>query len=45
MSNQVMNGIDNINAVRYALKNRKVGLVTNPSAISIDGFTAADLLA
>ena len=45
MSTQVMNGIDNINAIKNALKNYKVGLVTNPSAINIQGFTAADLLA
>ena len=45
MSIQVMNGIDNINAVKNALKNYKVGLVTNPSAINIQGFTVADLLA
>ncbi len=45
INDQVMNGIDNINAVKNALKNRKVGLVTNPSAISIQGYTVADLLA
>ena len=45
MKNPVLNGIDDINAVKNALKNYKVGLVTNPSAINRQGYTVADLLA
>ena len=45
MTNQVLNGIDNIQAVKDVLKNRRAGLVTNPSAINRQGYTVADLLA
>ena len=45
MKNPVMNGIDNIQAVKNALKNYKIGLVTNPSAIDRECRTVADLLA
>ena len=42
---QVLNGIDNTNALKNALNNRKIGLVTNPSAINREGYFLADLLA
>ena len=42
---QVLNGIDNTNALKNALKNYKIGLVTNPSAINRSGYMLADLLA
>ena len=45
MADQVLNGIDNIQALKDALRNRRAGLVTNPSAINRQGYTAADLLA
>ena len=45
MQKQVLNGIDNIQAVKNALKNYKIGLVTNPSAIDRQCRTVADLLA
>ena len=31
---KVLNGIDNTNALKNALKNHRIGLVTNPSAIN-----------
>ena len=42
---KVLNGIDNTNALKNALNNRKIGLVTNPSAINREGYFLADLLA
>ena len=42
---QVLNGIDNTNDLKNALKNYKIGVVTNPSAINRSGYMLADLLA
>ena len=33
MKNEVLNGLDNLPAIRDALRGRRAGLVTNPSAI------------
>ena len=45
MKNEVLNGLDNLPAIRDALRGRRAGLVTNPSAIDRLGRAAVDTLA
>ena len=45
MKNEVLNGLDNLPAVRDALRGRRAGLVSNPSAIDRLGRAAVDILA
>ena len=40
----VYNGLDNHSAIREALRGRRAGLVTNPSAIDRQGHAAVDVL-
>ena len=44
MSNEVLNGLDNQQAIREAVGSRRAGLVTNPSAIDRQAHAAVDVL-
>ena len=44
MSNEVLNGLDNRQAIREAVGSRRAGLVTNPSAIDRQAHAAVDVL-
>ena len=39
-----MNGLDNLQAIKEAVGGRRIGLVTNPSAIDRKGNAAVDVL-